>query len=174
MANAAPRYAKALLETLASSGQLEKNLPLFASLAALPSDVAARLSDATVPAAKRASALLAAMGNPATDSVLGRFVELLAARRRLGQISEIASALLSQHELRTGIVRGVVFANTALSSTQIQTLERSLSRGGSKVELSQSSDDSILGGFRVRMGDTVLDATANNQLNQARRALLSA
>jgi F-type H+-transporting ATPase subunit delta len=92
----------------------------------------------------------------------------------LGEIADIATALLSQHELRTGIVRGVVYAKAALSSTQVQTLETSLSRTGSKVELSQASDDSILGGFRVRLGDTVLDATANNQLNQARRALLSA
>jgi F-type H+-transporting ATPase subunit delta len=99
---------------------------------------------------------------------------LLAGRRRLGEIADIAGALLSLHEQRTGIVRGVVFAKSALSSTQVQTLETSLSRSGSKVELSQASDDSILGGFRVRLGDTVLDATANNQLNQARRALLSA
>ena len=174
MAAAAPRYAKALLETLSSSGQLEKNLPLFRSLAALPSDVTTRLSDSTVSPAKRASALLAAIGNPPTDSVMGRFVGLLAGRRRLGEIADIAGALLSQHEQRTGIVRGVVFAKSALSSTQVQTLETTLSRTGSKVELSQASDDSILGGFRVRLGDTVLDATANNQLNQARRALLSA
>jgi F-type H+-transporting ATPase subunit delta len=174
MANAAPRYAKALLETLSSSGQLERNIPLFKSLAALPSDATARLSDSTVPAAKRASALLSAMGNPSTDSVLGRFVGLLAGRRRLGEIADISASLLSQHELRTGIVRGVVYAKSALSNTQVQTLEKSLSRTGSIVELSQASDSSILGGFRVKLGDTVLDATANNQLNQARRALLSA
>ena len=54
MANAAPRYAKALLETLAASGQLEGSLPLFRSLAALPQDVTSRLSDATVPASRRA------------------------------------------------------------------------------------------------------------------------
>jgi F-type H+-transporting ATPase subunit delta len=174
MANAAPRYAKALLEALSASGQLESHLPLFMSLAALPSDVTTRLSDSTIPSAKRASALLSVIGNPKTDSVLGRFVGLIAGRRRLGEIAGIASALLSQHALRTGIVKGVVYAKSALSSAQIQTLEKSLSRVGSKVELSQSSDDSILGGFRVRLGDTVLDATANNQLNQARRALLSA
>ena len=174
MANAAPRYAKALLEALSASGQLEKHLPLLQSLSALPSDVTTRLSDSTVPAAKRASALLSVMGNPSTDSVMGRFVGLLAGRRRLGEIAVIAGSLLGLHELRTGIVRGVLYSRSALSSTQVQTLEKSLSRTGSKVELSQSSDDSILGGFRVRLGDTVLDATANNQLNQARRALLSA
>ncbi len=174
MAKAAPRYAKALLETLSSSGQLEKTLPLAKALAALPPELASRLSDATVPVQKRTQALLSAIGNPSTDSVMGRFVSLLAQRRRLGEISEIAASLVSQFELRSGIVRGTVFAKSPLSSIQIQTLEKSLSRTGSKVELSQKSDESILGGFRVRLGDNVLDATANNQLNQARRALLSA
>lgn len=174
MAKAAPRYAKALLETLSSTGQLEKTLPLAKALAAIPPELASRLSDATVPVQKRTQALLSAIGNPATDSVMGRFVSLLAQRRRLGEIAEIAASLVSQHELRTGVVRGTVYAKIPLSSIQIQTLEKSLSRTGSKVELSQKSDESILGGFRVRLGDNVLDATANNQLNQARRALLSA
>jgi F0F1-type ATP synthase delta subunit len=56
----------------------------------------------------------------------------------------------------------------------VQTLERTLSVAGTSVQLSQETDPSILGGFRVRLGSTILDATANNQLNQARRALLSA
>lgn len=174
MAKAAPRYAKALLEALSASGQLEKNLPLVRALASLPEDLAARLSDSTISVSKRSQALLSAIGNPSSDSVMGRFVALLSHRRRLGEVSEIASEVVAQVELRSGIVRGTVFSNSQLSGAQIQTLEKSLSRSGSKVELSQKLDDSILGGFRVRLGDTVLDATANNQLNQARRALLSA
>lgn len=174
MAKAAPRYAKALLETLSSSGQLEKLLPLVGALAQLPRETTASLSDSTTPSAKRAQALLAAMGNPTADSVLGRFVEMLAQRRRLGEVADIATSLLAQHELKSGIVRGTVFAKSSLTSIQIQTLENALSRTGSKVELSQTGDDSIIGGFRVKLGDTILDATANNQLNQARRALLSA
>lgn len=174
MAKAAPRYAKALLETLSSSGQLEQTLPLVKALAALGPELALRLSDVTVPVQKRTQALLSALGNPTPDSVMERFVSLLAQRRRLGEISEIATSFVSQFELRSGIVRGTVYAKSPLSSIQIQTLEKSLSRTGSNVELSQKSDESILGGFRVRLGDNVLDATANNQLNQARRALLSA
>lgn len=174
MAKAAPRYAKALLETLSSSGQLEANLPLIKALASLPSDLTVKLADSTLPVEKRSKALLSSIGNPPTNSVLGRFVELLADRRRLGEVADIAASILSQHEQKTGVVRGVLYARASLSSNQVQTLEKSLSRTGSKVELSQQSDDSIIGGFRVRLGDTVLDATANNQLNQARRALLSA
>lgn len=174
MAKAAPRYAKALLEALSVSGRLQADLPVVQALAALPQDLAGRLADATIPAKARSSALLSAIGSPSSDSVMGRFVALLASRRRLGEVSEIAKTALAQLEARTGIVRGTVLAPSPLSPAQVQGLEAKLSTPGSKVELAQKTDPSIIGGFRVRLGDVVLDATVNNQLNQARRALLSA
>jgi F0F1-type ATP synthase delta subunit len=72
------------------------------------------------------------------------------------------------------LAHGVVRSRLPLSSAQVQSLERTLSTASSKVSLSQETDSSVLGGFKVHLGSTVLDATANNQLNQARRALLSA
>jgi F-type H+-transporting ATPase subunit delta len=92
----------------------------------------------------------------------------------LGEIDSIARSLLDQYEVRSGMARGVVRSRQPLTSAQVQTLEKTLSVAGTSVQLSQETDQSILGGFRVRLGSTILDATANNQLNQARRALLSA
>ncbi len=77
-------------------------------------------------------------------------------------------------EARAGILHGTVVSVKPLSTEQIQTLEKSLSGFGSRVELAQETDSSLLGGFRVRLGSQVLDASVANQLNQARRALLSA
>ena len=174
MSKAAPRYAKALLDALTASGELERSLPLLRALAALPEEDAALLGNPTIPVAKRIVALRLALGSPSDQSIFGRLVPLLALRRRLGEIHSIARALLELHEIRTGTARGVVRTRHPLSSAQVQTLERTLSVAGSNVQLSQETDPSILGGFRVRLGSTILDATANNQLNQARRALLSA
>ncbi len=174
MSKAAPRYAKALLEALTASSELERTLPLLRALAALPTDAAERLGDPTIPVAKRTQALREALGSPSDQSILGRLVPLLALRRRLGEIDSIARSLLDQYEIRTGVARGVVRSRQPLSDAQVKTLERTLSAAGTSVQLSQENDPSILGGFRVRLGSTILDATANNQLNQARRALLSA
>ena len=174
MSKAAPRYAKALLDALTASGELERTLPLLRALSALPEEEAVLLGNPTIPVSKRIHALRQALGSPSDQSILGRLVPLLALRRRLGEIGSIARALLELHEIRTGTARGVVRARQPLSSAQVQTLERTLSVAGSNVQLSQETDPSILGGFRVRLGSTILDATANNQLNQARRALLSA
>jgi F-type H+-transporting ATPase subunit delta len=174
MSKAAPRYAKALLDALTTSGELERTLPLLRGLAALPSEVAERLGNPTIPVARRLQALREALGSPSEQSILGRLVPLLALRRRLGEIDSIARSLLDQYEVRSGMARGVVRSRQPLTSAQVQTLEKTLSVAGTSVQLSQETDQSILGGFRVRLGSTILDATANNQLNQARRALLSA
>jgi F-type H+-transporting ATPase subunit delta len=174
MSKAAPRYAKALLESLSASGELEKTVPVLRGLASVPDDLSARLGDPTIPSASRESALLSALGSPASGSILGRLVSLLSARRRLGEAPAVAASLLEQLESRSGIVRGKVRARELLSPSQISSLQKTLSVHGAKVELSQESDPNILGGFRIQLGSTVLDATANNQLNQARRALLSA
>jgi len=174
MAGAAPRYAKALLEALEAKGALEATLPTIKALSALPEDLCAALGNPGTPVASREAALRAALGNPSTDSVIGQFVSLLARRRRLGLVSAICGQMVALHESRSGVVHGTVESRTALSPSSIATLSRSLSSAGRNVELTSRTDDSILGGFRVILGDVILDATANNQLNQARRALLSA
>lgn len=174
MAGAAPRYAKALLEALETSGALEAELPRIKALASLPHDLVVALGDPTVPASSRESALRSALGNPSTDSVMGRLLPLLSSRRRLGLVSEICGLAIALHEARSGVVRGRVESRTPLSASALGTLSRSLSTEGHRVELSARTDESIIGGFRVILGDVLLDATANNQLNQARRALLSA
>lgn len=174
MAGAAPRYAKALLEALQASGSLESELPRIKALASLPQDLVSALGDPTIPASKREAALRGSMGAISKDSVMDRFVTLLSSRRRLGLVSEICTALATLHEVRSGVVRGRVESRTPLSESALGTLARSLSSEGRRVELVARSDDSIIGGFRVILGDVLLDATANNQLIQARKALLSA
>ncbi|MBK8804968.1 MAG: ATP synthase F1 subunit delta [Fibrobacteres bacterium] len=174
MSKASTRYAKALLEILAAERDASANMSVFRSLAELPESLTARLADATIPVEARSKALLVSIGSPSKDSLLGRLVSLLASRRRLGEIAEISRELLSMMEARAGIVRGTVLAPRPLAPLQIQSLEKSLSSVGSRVELVQETDLSLLGGFRVRLGSQVLDASVANQLNQARRALLSA
>ncbi|HXP91141.1 MAG TPA: ATP synthase F1 subunit delta [Fibrobacteria bacterium] len=174
MSKAAPRYAKALLDALVASGELERSLPVLRGLAELPENVTRLLGDPAVSAARRSQALRTALGSPSGESILGRLVSLLSARRRLGEIASIANSLLELRESRSGLAHGVVRSRQPLSPAQVRSLERTLSVAGAEVSLTQETDSSVLGGFKVHLGSTVLDATANNQLNQARRALLSA
>ncbi len=174
MSDAASRYARALSAQLEKEGRFEAFRPTLVALAALPAPLVARLADATIPMASRENALRVSLGNPAADSLLGRFVELLARRRRLGLIDRICQNVLELQGLKAGVVEGVVLSHTSLENSVVERLEAGLSAPGRTVKLKSSADPSILGGFRVHLGATVLDATINNQLHQARKVLLSA
>ena len=89
-------------------------------------------------------------------------------------IDKICQNVLDIQGRKAGVVEGTVLSHTTLESSVIARLESGLSAPGRTVKLKSSADPSILGGFRVHLGATVLDATVNNQLHQARKALLSA
>lgn len=173
MASAAPRYAKALFEVLTASGEFATEWPRIQSLANLPDDLVALLGNSTLSVEVRSNALRHALGWPVSGSTFDRFIEQLASRRRLGLIDKICQEFVALYEAREKIVHGVVYSATPFSTSQIDTLARGLSVNGSHVQLTTALDDTILGGFKVRLGDTILDATANNQLKQAKKALLT-
>ena len=174
MSQVATRYARALSQALESQNQFESARPVLAALSELPSELTATLADPTIPLAAREGALRKSLGSPSADSLLGRFVELLARKRRLGLVDKICQIVLEMERTKAGIVDGDVASQSALEADIVSRLASSLSSPGRTVQLTNSVDSSILGGFRVRLGATVLDATINNQLQQARKALLSA
>ena len=174
MSKAAPRYARALFQALQAEGSLAASHSVLEALGALPQDLVARLDDSTIALPKRESALLVALGNPGEDTLWGRLVTLLSHKRRLGLIDEICRITLDIERSEAGVVDGTVVSQSPLEPAVVARLEGDLSTSHRKVHLSNSADSSILGGFRVKLGATVLDATINNQLQQARKVLLSA
>jgi F-type H+-transporting ATPase subunit delta len=159
---------------LETQNLFESTRPVLVALSNLPSDLMAKLADPTIPLSSRENALRLSLGNPGPDSLLGRFVALLSQKRRLGMIDRICQIVLEMERAKAGIVDGNVTSHSFLEPGIVTRLASSLSAPGRTVQLTNSVDSSILGGFRVRLGATVLDATINNQLQQARKALLSA
>jgi F-type H+-transporting ATPase subunit delta len=170
----ASRYARALLAQLEKEGRFAAFRPTLVALANLPETLTLRLDDSTIPMPDREKAVRVSLGNPEAGSLLSRFVDLLARRRRLGQIAKICQSVLELESRTAGIVEGSLLSHTVLDKDVVTRLEAGLSGPGRQVRLTNSVDSSILGGFRVHLGATVLDATINNQLHQARKALLSA
>ena len=114
MSKVTPRYARALVQALTDGKILEESLPVLKALASLPAELAARLDDATIPAAERADALRAAMGHPAPDSIWERLIALLAHKRRLGLIDKICQEALDLQRDSSGVAEGVIRSRTVL------------------------------------------------------------
>ena len=76
---------------------------------------------------------------------------------------------------RAGIVEAKVASAQPLTDAQAKALIASLgSRTGKTIRLSWHQDATLLGGVKVQVGSTVLDASLQGQLHQLKTQLLSA
>ena len=76
---------------------------------------------------------------------------------------------------RAGIVEAKVASAQPLSEAQTTALIASLAaRTGKTIRLSWHQEPALLGGLKVQVGSTVLDASLQGQLRQLKTQLLSA
>lgn len=101
------------------------------------------------------------------DPITFHFVELLISAGRetlLLEVIDFFNQILDEHD---GIVRGQVISVIPFSDDQLEDLKRKLDKMiGKNVILTQAQDDSLLGGFVVKINDSVIDSSLRNQLIQ--------
>lgn len=101
-------------------------------------------------------------------------VSLLADRRRLRYVRDIADAFVDIVERTSGRVRAEVITASALPDAYYVQLAKVLSDAtGRQVTVSKKVDPSIIGGVVTRVGDTVYDGSIKNRLSDLKSELLA-
>ena len=73
-----------------------------------------------------------------------------------------------------GIVKASAYAKSKISKVEIEKLEKVLSGIiNKKVILSQSIDESIIGGIKIKMDDLFIDASLNGRINKLKKEILN-
>lgn len=73
-----------------------------------------------------------------------------------------------------GIVRGQLFSAYPLNPNQMEELKKKLDRiTGKNVQLTQQVDSSLIGGFVVKLDDTIIDSSIRNQLVKMKDVMIS-
>jgi F-type H+-transporting ATPase subunit delta len=99
-------------------------------------------------------------------------VRLLAENERLGALQEIAGVFNEERARAEGRSRVDVTSAFELSAEQQRSIEETMGkRLGTKVDVSVSIDDSLIGGIIIRAGDLVIDASFRGRLIQLGQAL---
>lgn len=99
-------------------------------------------------------------------------VRLLAENERLGATPEIARVFDEERAAAEGRSRVEVTSAFGLSADEQRSIEESMKkRLGTKVDVSVSVDDSLIGGVIIRAGDLVIDASFRGRLAQLGQAL---
>lgn len=170
------RYAAALFNQARANGTLKEtsaDLAVIAETLVATPGFAALVGHPLVPQSRKKQVLAHAFTDKISATTLA-FLNLLADKRRTGLLADAKTefdTLLREHN---NVVAATAVSAVPLTKTQLTALEKALEqRTGKDIELTASTDPSLMGGILVRIGDTVLDGTVKGQLDRLREQLLT-
>lgn len=170
----ASRYAKALLGLASERGNIdvvEKELKLILSLVESSREFELLLISPVVKSDKKKKILDIIFKEGLTDITFG-FIKLLVSKGREGLIPEIISEAIAQIRISKNIQAATVKTATPLGDDSRKKILAQVAKLHSgDIELTETIDPSLLGGFILRMDDKEIDASIKRQINTLRRKL---
>lgn len=172
------RYATALIDLAVSAKSLdrvEKDLKTMAQ-AFKDSEELRRMAESPIFATSDKVAALVAIAKKGKLSPLTQqFLGTVAANRRAGDLPVIIKAFNEMVALRRGSQVAKVTSATKLTQAQLTQLKSKLkAETGRPVEIEADIDPELLGGFVVKLGSRLFDASLKTKLEDMRLALKSA
>ena len=170
------RYAKALFEAAQESkqiDQIEKDLILVKEIIEKSKDFSIFLISPVIQSAEKRKIFAQLFGQKLQKLSL-EFLNLLLDKGREKMLPTIIWNFLRLIDDSRGILRGQLFTAHNFSEKQVQSLKKQLDRiTGKNVMLAEQVDPSLIGGFVVRLDDTVIDTSIKNQLVKMREYMIS-
>jgi F-type H+-transporting ATPase subunit delta len=179
MSNAAiaERYARAIFELgdeAKQVAQLSEHIQRLADAYESSEDLSRILDNPVVDEAKR-DAIIKDLGATMGVSQLAlNAVRLLASRRRLALLPEVASEVRRLADEKGGVVRATVTSAQPLSESYCRQLVAELEKATNrKVLLEKKEDPSLLAGIVTRIGDHTIDGSLKGRLAALERQLIA-
>lgn len=167
-------YATALFEVARVEGSLdevEDELFRFARTLEGNDELRAMLTDDAMPAERRRGVvadLLGAKASPVTTNLISLVVGAGRARELPAIIDQLVRRAAAEHDRAVAEVRSAI----PLDDDQRARLAEALGQAtGKTVEVKVIVDPSVLGGIVAQVGDTVIDGTIRNRLDQLRETI---
>lgn len=172
-------YALALLD-LAATGkiaaeQLRGELAQIGALLAESPALGSALANPAVPAAEKSQVLRTLAERLGWSRITRNFLGVVVARGRGGRLGAILAAFARLWRQRAGVAAADVVSARPLAAAERAAIEAALARAvGAQIEASYREDESLIAGFRARVGDRVFDGSLRGRLDRVRRRLMTA
>ena len=166
-------YAEAVFQRAVETNKLDlwSGMLGFLGTAAADPVLAAALNNPELSRDQKAELVLEIGGGRLSDEGQN-LVRLLAANGRLGVLPEIAEAFEQKKAEHEGTVDVTVTTAFPLKPAQEQAIGAALkSKLGREVRIHAEEDPELIGGFRLRAGDMVIDGSVAAQLGQLAQEL---
>lgn len=170
---AAIRYAKAVL-SLANDQKnaqaINDDMLLIAKTIADNEELSLMLKSSVIKSDRKKAVLLEVFKT--INEASGSLFDVLIANKRINILGEIAEKYTVLFDESTGKQKATVITAVSMTSdleTSILAKVKELTNKTKAIELENIVDESILGGFILRVGDIQYNASIANKLNRLRR-----
>ena len=174
--NVARRYAKALIELGAESGNLEaivREIGAIADTIEQNAELRAVIENPQISRLARKAVLTDVAQQLGASTTTRNTIALLADNGRLRVLPAIAAALREEADRRAGVVRALVTSAAPLSDAYVQKLTQALeARFKKKVIVDRKVDPALIAGVVTRVGDTIIDGSLMARLRELKGDLL--
>jgi F-type H+-transporting ATPase subunit delta len=171
------QYANALADIAMAQGAAKPLLEQLTGFGALYAESAELRNFLASPAVTKEAKhrviekLLTRVG---ASKILRNFLFVIVDHQRTHALPEIIAAFQQVIRQRQGIMEAQVSSAVELSKAQKAEMEFTLEKlTGKRVEATFSLEPELLGGARVRVGDTIYDGSVRGRLNELRARLVS-
>ncbi|MEE9361835.1 MAG: ATP synthase F1 subunit delta [Cellulophaga sp.] len=168
---AAIRYAKALLDLAIdnkATEAVEKDMRSVVDTIADSADLQVMLVSPVIDGEAKKKALVSVFKGG--DSLTEKLFSLLTANKRIALLNDVAKKYILLNEALKG--QNVAYVTTAVPLTgdlEKKILAQVAKLTGKDVTVKNQIDESILGGFVLRVGDLQYDASIANKLSGLKR-----
>jgi F-type H+-transporting ATPase subunit delta len=159
-------YATAVFRLAKENKALAKWSDELALIAAVSDDaqVKALIDDPKLPSSELSRILLAIFDGKLSDTAVN-LVKLLVENNRLVIVADIVAAFEELKAEDEGTLEAELTAAAKPTDAQVKELVKQLeAKFGKKIEAQVKLDPELIGGIKIVVGDTVIDASVRGQL----------
>lgn len=169
----ATRYAKSLLEIAIEQNKVDAILADMNFILETNNDsrdFELLIASPIISGAKKSAIFDKIFGH--FDELTKKFIALVSENAREAALPQIAASYCDQVKDYQGIVPIEIVSARALDAdTKAKIIAKIQAVTEGKLEVEEKIDESLMGGFVVRMGDMQIDASVSNQFNKLKQRL---
>jgi F-type H+-transporting ATPase subunit delta len=170
------RYAKALISLANEQGKLEEvynDMKFFETVCSENDEFRKIMANPIVRHEKKYGILKKIFENRVTDVTFSIF-SVLTKKNREQLLYPIAQEFHKLYDEQKGIQKVEISTPVGLTEEQKAEFSKVVAESLNKtVDLSEKIDESLIGGYVLTIGDTQIDTSVKNKLNELKRAMAS-
>jgi len=173
----AGRYAKSLLDLSIEQNQLEAvyaDMKFLSSVSKTNPDFVQVLKSPVISGDKKEK-IIESITKTRVNKITTLFISLLVRKARENYLPEIANGFIEQYNKLKNIHQVKITTATPISAELQNAIVNKVKATSSvkDIELQTVVDDELIGGFKLEMGDTLVDASILRDLNDIKKQFLS-